>query len=371
MEFTRSGITALLDFHPTHNLGESTGVDLTIDEFLDPEAVKRLRRVRLGYGSSQGDRELRGLLAAALGVGADEVLVTAGGSASFAILALTQLEPGDHVIVTAPNFPPTLDILKALGSDRHVVSLSFDGGYVVEPAEIIGAIRPTTRLVHLTSPANPSGVSIDRDTIAHVADHLRSVAPSAVLVMDESYRQARHADRTLESSFAGFRPNIVATGSLSKCHGAPGLRTGWIATPDRELLARATTARMSVFISNSVVDEFLAIEILRRGDELLAQRAAILEQGRRLVGDWVAQNEAYVEWIEPSAGALCTVRLASTVDADQFRERVVANDAMVGDGDWFSTEPGVFRIGFGYLPLADLPAALEAVGTSLRESLRS
>jgi aspartate/methionine/tyrosine aminotransferase len=370
VEFTRSGIAALLDFHPTHNLGESTGVDLTVADFLDEAAVDRLRQVRLGYGSSQGDVELRRLLAAMLGVGDDEVLVTSGGSASFAILALVQLEPGGHVVVTAPNFPPTLDILEALGTDRQVVELGFDDGYVVDADRVNASIRPTTRLVHLTTPANPSGTAIERATVAGIADHLASVAPSAVLVVDESYRQARHGDRPEEPSFAGFRSNIAVTGSLSKCHGAPGLRTGWIATPDEELMTRATTARLAVFISSSVVDEFLAIEILRRSAQLLAERAVILERGRQMVEAWVAENEHRVEWIEPAAGALCTIRVRPHIDLELFRERLLVNDAMVGDGDWFSSEPGVFRIGFGYLPIEQLPAALEAVGTSLDESGR-
>ena len=368
MQFTRSGISDLLDFHPTHNLGESTGVDLILDELLDESALGRFRQLRLGYGSSQGDIELRRMLGDLLGVESDDVVVTAGGSASFALLALTLLEPGAHAVVTSPNFPPTLDTIKALGSDRHVVELFFDDGYEVDPARIVDAIRPSTRLVHLTTPANPSGTTVTSSTIAVIADHLRSVAPTGVVVVDESYRQARHGEQAEVPSLAGFRANIAVTGSLSKCHGAPGLRTGWIATPDRDLVARTTTARLNVFISNSVVDEFLAIEVLRRSDELLAHRAVVLERGCQIVAEWISSNARDVEWIEPAAGALCTIRVKSHIDTDLFRSQLRANDAMVGDGDWFSAEPGVFRIGFGYLPLHQLPAALAAVSTSLDES---
>jgi aspartate/methionine/tyrosine aminotransferase len=365
MQFTRSGIAALLDFHPTHNLGESTGVDLVLDEFLDDEGLQRLRGLRLGYGSSQGDAELRSLLGKMLGVDPEDVIVTSGGSASFAVLALTLLDPGAHAIVTSPNFPPTLDAILALGADRDVIDLRFDEGYEVDPGRVIDSIRPDTTLVHLTTPANPSGTAIPHETVTTIADNLASVAPAGLVVVDESYRQARHGDRPEAPSFSDSRPNVAVTGSLSKCHGAPGLRTGWIVVSERELRDRLITARLNVFISNSVVDEFLAIEVLRRSDELLAHRARVLEKGRRLVAEWVATHEDEIDWIEPAAGALCTIRTKPQIDIDRFRAALTSNDAMLGDGEWFHTEPGVFRVGFGYLPIEKLPAALAAVGDAL------
>ena len=366
MEFPHNGIVNLLDLHPTHNLGESTGVDLMLFELLDEAAMERLHKVRLGYGSSQGEPELRGLIAKMLGMGDDDVLVTHGGSAAFVLLALCVMEPGDHTIVTSPNFPPTLDTLTAFGTNCSRIELTFDAGYALDPDRMKQAIRADTELVHLTSPANPSGTEVPPETVAAIADDLASRAPGAVLVVDESYRQARHGTRPERPSYAGSAPNMVVTGSLSKCHGAPGLRTGWIATSDRELLEAVKRAKLNVLVSNSVVDEFLAVEVLRRSDEILSHRAEVLEAGRLTVGDWVAANEDGVEWIEPVAGALCTIRLKPHIDADAFRDELRANDAMVGDGAWFSTEPGVFRIGFGYLPLEQLPAALDAVGNSLR-----
>ena len=78
-EFPASPITALIDQTPRYNLGESTGADLTVAELLgpdDPERVAGLAGVRLGYGTSAGDPELRALVAARHGIPDGQVLIT-------------------------------------------------------------------------------------------------------------------------------------------------------------------------------------------------------------------------------------------------------------------------------------------------------
>ncbi len=60
--FHKSEIIALLDEHPTHNLGESTSQDLTLGQIIEGDVLERLKGLRLGYGSSQGEPELLFLL---------------------------------------------------------------------------------------------------------------------------------------------------------------------------------------------------------------------------------------------------------------------------------------------------------------------
>ena len=41
-------------------------------------------------------------------------------------------------------------------------------------------------------------------------------------------------------------------------------------------------------------------------------------------------------------------------------------DDRLADGDWFGDEPRVFRLGFGFPPLADLKVALDALRKAVR-----
>lgn len=371
MRFAPNGIIDLLDAHPVNNLGESTAVDLVAGELLDTATMARLGMAVLGYGSSLGNPELRQFIASDLGVTDAEVLVTPGGSAAFTCLVFGLCERDDHVVVTTPNFPPTLNILSAMGIATTLIRLRFDSAYRLDVDEVIEALQPNTTAVHLTTPINPSGTAHDPVELCRLADQLSQRCPDAVLVIDESYRQATYADNPPAESLAGSRPNIVVTGSLSKCHGAPGLRIGWIATTKANLLAAIATAKMNLFISCSIVDEFLAIEVLRRSDQLLAHRRQLLSDGYNIVRDWVTTNTERITWVPPTAGALCCIRLRPHLDPHRFRQALLSVDAMLGDGRWFDEQPDVFRLGFGYLPVEQLPAALEAINTALDHASRS
>ncbi|MFI5958072.1 aminotransferase class I/II-fold pyridoxal phosphate-dependent enzyme [Cryptosporangium sp. NPDC051539] len=50
-------------------------------------------------------------------------------------------------------------------------------------------------------------------------------------------------------SVAGWSPRVVTVSSLSKAHGAPGLRVGWLTTTDADLYTRLREAK---FLSTDV-----------------------------------------------------------------------------------------------------------------------
>jgi aspartate/methionine/tyrosine aminotransferase len=78
--------------------------------------------------------------------------------------------------------------------------------------------------VSLASPQNPSGAAIPRTVLAEVLSVMPARYPDTLLLLDETYRCAVYGDDVLVSSAATTSPNVVVTGSLSKCHGVPGVR---------------------------------------------------------------------------------------------------------------------------------------------------
>jgi DNA-binding transcriptional MocR family regulator len=167
---------------------------------------------------------------------------------------------------------------------------------------------------------------------------------------------------------------VIVTGSLSKCHGAPGLRIGWVAVGDKTLHEQMVLGKFNTVIANSSIDEMLGLRVLTQADVIIGSRRKHLGEGLARTAAWVAHNAALVEWIKPDAGALCCVRLRS----DQFDQAAVARfhaalaalDARVGDGTWFGEEPRVFRLGFGLLTIPQLELALGALGTALQQAKR-
>ncbi|WP_428267227.1 pyridoxal phosphate-dependent aminotransferase [Haliangium sp.] len=369
--FPVNDIIKLLDHHVTHQLGESTSRDLTLGELLDDDAStpESLATLPLGYGPSRGDDDLRALVGAHVGVAPEHILITPGGAAGLFLTTFTLCGAGDEVVVLTPNFPPTLDVIEAVGATRVDLRLDFERGYRVDERAFRAALSERTKLVILVTPGNPSGVAIPPETLRALDHIVAAESPQARLLVDETYRAASYGDEPMPPSAATLSPRISSLASLSKAHGAPGLRIGWLVCRDPEFMDALIRAKMNVFISCSVVDERLAAAVLRNADVILGERRAHLATGLDRVGRWVEDHADAVQWVRPDGGALCCVRLRPEVFDDDAVARFYAalpeHDAMVARGPWFGDSERVFRVGFGYLPLDRLDAALAAVSAAL------
>ncbi len=367
--FRKSEIIALLDEHPTHNLGESTSQDLSLGQVIDGDVLERLKGLRLGYGSSRGEPELRARIAGNLGVSPDDVIVTVGGSSALFATTFVLCRPGDEVVVSSPNFPPTIEIIRAVGADIRPVRLEFDAGYRVAAGAFAAALSPNTKLVSFATPQNPSGVAFSREECEAVLALMGEVCPGAYLVVDETYRESVYGEADAPRSLAGLSPRLITVASMSKCHGAPGLRIGWLTCQAPELAEQLVLAKLNTVISCSVVDECLALEVLRRADEVLNERRRLLGEAIAKVERWVERESDLIEWVRPDGGALCCARLRpgpfDAAGVEAFYGELGRQSALVANGSWFGEEARIFRVGFGYPPPERLENALDAVSRAL------
>lgn len=175
-------------------------------------------------------------------------------------------------------------------------------------------------------------------------------------------------------SAANLDPCVITGASVSKAHGAPGLRTGWLTVGDPKLRQRLIVAKMNLVISGSPLDETLAATILEKREAILAPRRRLLAEGLAITGDWVERERMFVEWVRPDAGALCCIRLRPDVfdvaRLDRFWDMLPEAQLQLGAGTWFGETSSVFRLGFGYLPIQDLPKALLGLSSVLAASAR-
>ncbi|MEV5961792.1 pyridoxal phosphate-dependent aminotransferase [Kribbella sp. NPDC051952] len=355
--FPRNDIASLTADHPRHDLGESYGPDLRLGDLLTPD----LADLELAYGTAPGDLRLRTAIADRHGVLPDQVVVTVGGMHGIFLLAYLLVDRGEQVVTTQPLFPSTGNSYASIGADVRVVPLTFDDGYRLTAEAVRAQLTPDTKLVSLTTPQNPSGIAVPRETLGEIVAAMTEICPDAYLMVDETYRIASYGDDPVAATAAGLGPKVVTVSSLSKCHGAAGLRIGWVVSTDAELVDRLKTAKFNTVVSASPVTEALAVRLLEREDEILAVRRALLAEGVAITEEWVRANSDVIEWVRPDAGALCTVRFKQPVDLDRFQRAAAELGVRLADGDWFGDEPGVFRLGFGFPPPGELKVALDAL----------
>lgn len=369
--FPASEIINLLDNFPIHNLGESTSQDLHVGQLLDLVDMDQLRGLRLGYASAFGSPALRERISALTGVPAENVVTTQGVALALFLLAFEHCRAGDEAVIVAPCFPPTRDALTGIGVETIAVASKFDEGYRLDMARLAQSLSPQTKLVCVASPQNPSGVRVNEGEVKDLLSAMSTKAPGALLLIDEIYRDATYGAESVPPSFAPLDPRVITAGSISKAHGAPGLRVGWMTVPNAALRERLTIAKMNIVLSSSVLDEALAEQVLAHREEILAPRRAALAEALGVLAEWHANHSHLLDWVRPEGGAMCCMRLRTDRYDDDavsaFWDRLPANDIQLGSGQWFGESPRVFRLGFGYLPLPGFRRALNALASTLEE----
>lgn len=371
--FQHNEIMSLTEEVPRFDLAESVGPDLHLGELLEAGGNDgQLRQLALGYGTTQGDPELRHAIAGRHNVEADDVVVTVGGMHALFLAAFILCEPGDEVVTTSPLFPNTRGTLSAVKADIKTIRLTFDGGYRLTGDDVAAELTPCTKLVSIASPQNPSGVAVSDGVMRDILDRMKEICPGAYLLVDETYREAVYGDNLPAASAARLSERVIACTSLSKCHGAPGLRIGWVISRDPSLKEQFVLGKFNTVISCSRVDEALALRVLQKQDEIIDARRGQLRGGLARTLYWVEQNRALVEWISPDAGGLCCVRLKPELFDDagveRFYEKAAREGVRVGKGGWFGEDDRVFRLGFGLLSMAELEQGLAALSAALNSA---
>jgi aspartate/methionine/tyrosine aminotransferase len=371
-DFPRSDIISLVGEAPRFDLAESVGPDLRLGELFDAGTLKELADIKLGYGSAAGDLPLREEIARAHGVSADDVVITTGGMHALFIAAQVLCADGGEAVTTTPLFPLARNVLHAAGAAVRTLPLSFESGYQPDLVALRALLSPATRVVSIATPQNPSGVAWPMQTLREIVAMLREQAPNARLLVDETYREAAIGDDAIAPSALELGTPVISTASLSKCHGAPGLRIGWAITRDASLRERLVNAKFNTVISCGRLDEALGLRALQQRERILGDRCRRLGENLAVLARWVDRESHRVDWVRPNAGALCCVRLKPSVFDDaaveRFHQALPSRGVRVADGRWFGESARVLRVGFGVLAAAELELALHALSAALTDA---
>jgi aspartate/methionine/tyrosine aminotransferase len=363
--FPPAVMMGLVDRPVRLDLAESTCPAMRLGDVAEPSELAGLP---LDYGTSDGQAELRSLIAADAGVRADEVLITVGASQALLLVAQDRCGPGDHAVIASPCFPPSRAVPEGLGARIDLLRLRFDDGYRLPVDELSGLLTPRTRLVSLASPQNPPGVRFTEAELRGVLAAVDERAPDAVVLVDETYRASAYGDAPVPPSAAALSPRVVTCSSLSKAHGAPGLRLGWLTTINPDIYERLRNAKFLATVACSAADEFAATMVLRRAGEILTARAARLAAALTELEEWLDGQR--VDWIRPDGGALCCLRLRPGEFSDTavaaFHAGLAGHGLRVAPGSWFGEDDRVFRLGFGHLAPADFTEALDRLALALK-----
>jgi aspartate/methionine/tyrosine aminotransferase len=343
-----------------YNLSESSVADQTIGGL--GLAVPDLT---LLYGEHRGSHALRSLIVAGtLGLVADQVLITGGAAGALFIVATCLLGREDHLVVVRPNYATNLETPRAIGCRISFVDLKFEDGFRLDLDALMSAITPQTKLVSITCPHNPTGSVLREAELRALASLV--AAKGCRLLVDETYRELAYEGALPIAASLG--KHVISVSSLSKAYGVPGIRIGWLITQDEALRELFLAAKEQINICGSVVDEWLAEQVLARREQLLPRTLAEMRARRESVSRWI-NGEEMLEWVRPAGGVICLPRMKAEPaggTAAFYRRLLERHGTYVGPGHWFELSDRYFRLGYGWSTTEALHGGLAAISAALR-----
>ncbi|MEX1138177.1 MAG: aminotransferase class I/II-fold pyridoxal phosphate-dependent enzyme [Bacteroidota bacterium] len=356
------------EFTARYLLSSSDCESLSLQELLamaDSTTRELWQGLRLGYTESAGHPLLRREIANLYkSVWPDDVLVLAPEEGIF-IAMNALLQRGDHAIMLAPAYQSLYEIPTSLGVEVTRWTLETDGvRWKLDLAFLERHVKPSTKLLIINFPHNPTGFHPDHDSLKRIIDFARE--KKIVVFSDEMYRYLEYHTKDRLPGVCDLSEKNVALGGLSKSFALPGLRIGWLATKDQELMKKLRTLKDYTTICSSAPSEVLAIMALRARDRIIDRTLKIIEDNLGHADRFFAGYHKYFEWIVPLASAVAFPRLKGTDTIERFCDKLVeSKGVMIVPGSLFDFPGNHFRIGLGR---RNFPEGLKKLGEFVEET---
>lgn len=348
-------------FHMTASDAES----MSLAELLSlaaPDDREAFERLWLGYTPTFGGEALRHAVASTYSaVSADNVLAFAGGGEAIYVALHALLGPDDHAIVVTPTYQSLEAITLSLSAVTGV-SLHADDGWKLDLNEVRDRIKPNTKLIAINFPNNPTGKLPSPAEFDELIKICR--AHGIWLLSDEVYRLIERSPALRLPAAVDHYERGLSVSVVSKVYGLSGLRIGWVAAQDRDLLQRMERIKHYLSICNSGPGEALAVIALGARERILDRNRTLINANLKCVGEFFSEFPDLFEWDTPDAGTVGYPRYKGADGVETFARRLVeeANvlllPASIFQSDLTPLPEDRFRIGYAR---SYVPAGLEAM----------
>ncbi|CAI7603382.1 unnamed protein product [Penicillium bialowiezense] len=325
-----------------YNLSESSITDQSLGSL-----GLQVPDLKLLYNEHQGSTALRKLvIQGSKGLNHNDVLITTGAAGALFIIASSQLNVNDHLVVVRPNYATNLETPRALGCEISFIDLKFESGFQLDLTDIRAAIKPNTKIVSITTPHNPTGTGMSLEKLNALVELTKE--NGLILLVDETYADISYDGRLPIAASLG--DHVISVSSLSKSYGIPGIRLGWLINKSPVLQETFLAAKEQISISGSVVDEWIAEQVLTRKDGILSATIREMEHRREIVAAWIEKDDL-LDWVRPDGGIVCFPRIKPGFEpagglAAFYHRLLHKYGTYVGPGHWFELPDTYFRLGY-------------------------
>lgn len=355
------------EFQARYHMTASDAQSMSLRELLamaTSEERADFENLWLGYTQTFGAPDLRETIASMYDNRcANDILCFAGASEGIFAANSVLLDKDSHAIVITPNYQSHESLPVAIG-EATGIPLDPDDGWSLDIDRLADAIRPNTRLVTINFPHNPTGAILSPDRYRALIEVCRF--HGIYILHDEIFHGlgptgTQHLPYVADKYERGLSLNV-----MSKSYGLPGLRIGWIACADSEVISEMERMKHYLSICNSGPSERLAQIALGHRNDILARNCSIIDENLPKWDAFFTQYPDLFDWHRPDGSCMAFPRYKGADGVEAFTQSLVENSGVlllpgsIYQSTLQATPAEHFRIGFGRQELDEGLSALHA-----------
>lgn len=314
------------------------------------DAIKNSNLEVLEYSRSEGSETYRKKLSKYyrknnIRIGADNIIITTGGSEALLFTFGSIMDLGDEVIIPEPFYANYNGFSIAQGVKVVPVVSGIDSNFELPPiADFEALITPKTKAILICNPGNPTGYLYSKDEIQQLAALVKKY--DLFLIADEVYREFTYDGLEHYSIMQeeGIESNAIIIDSVSKRYSMCGARVGCIITRNKSVLNTAlkfAQARLSPPTYGLIASE----AALDTPDSYFSEVISVYVERRNVLIKELEKIEG-VKVAIPNGAFYCIVELP-VLDTDKFAQwmletfRLNNQTVMVAPAAGFYSTPGL------------------------------
>ena len=358
-EFKLETYLSRREFSAAYLLCCSDAETWTLSELLklaSPELQQRWEALPLGYDIPSGNATLRETIAQLYpGLGPENILCFAGAEEGIFCTFSRLFGDNTHAIALSPCYQSLRDLPKTFGAQVTDIALRFEDQWQPDLEAIRAAIRPDTQAIIVNSPHNPTGTMLSKENEQALINLCEEYG--LTLFADEVYRLLGPKTTEWRAPIASQTGAGISLGVMSKSYGLAGLRVGWIASQNIELLHAIEQTKYYTSICNSVPSELLSCIALEARDTILARNGNIVDHNLSLLDSFMERHAERFSWVRPEGGCCGLVQDHGKENVETLADELLkATGVLIMPGSVYDLTSNTFRIGFGR---KNMPEALE------------
>jgi aspartate/methionine/tyrosine aminotransferase len=325
----------------------------------DSESLELWDNLKLSYTEVAGLPVLRQEIAQLYErCNAENILCFAGAEDGIYCAMEALLTPDDHVIVITPCYQSLAELPKHSGACVTSVELSEEQNWELDLARLEASIRDNTKMVVINYPHNPTGARLGTAKLLGLIEIARKY--EIIVFSDEVYRLLGDDHSEWEPPVVSVYERGISLGVMSKAFGLPGLRIGWLAVRDQQVLKKIEYVKHYTSICNSAPAEILSLIALRSKDLILSRNNLIVQENIKLLDQFFHRQAEIFSWVRPRGGCIGFARYSGNDGVDSFCQQLVEHEGvLLLPGRVYNWPGDNFRIGFGRKNMPEALARLE------------